>query len=99
LEARTLVGVKLAVAPAQATIPATAPPGPVRVKVDVVTVAQFIAWLKVAEIVVLGATPVALLRGLVEVTVGGGSVVKLHTKLLASAAPAPLVTPVVIVAV
>jgi hypothetical protein len=43
LEGRRLVGVKIAVAPEQAIVPATAPAGPVRVKVDVVTVAQFIA--------------------------------------------------------
>jgi hypothetical protein len=48
LEARTLVGVKVAVAPEQAIVPVTAPPGPVTVKVDVVTVEQFTAWLKVA---------------------------------------------------
>jgi len=44
-----LAGVKVALAPEQATVPTTAPPSPARVKVDEVTVAQFIASLKVAE--------------------------------------------------
>jgi hypothetical protein len=48
LAARRLVGVKVALVPEQATIPATAPPGPVRIKVDEVTVEQFTAALKVA---------------------------------------------------
>jgi hypothetical protein len=47
-EVRRLVGVKVAVAPEHAVVPATAPAGPVRVKVAEVTVAQFSVWLKVA---------------------------------------------------
>jgi hypothetical protein len=43
LEARRLPGVKVALVPEQATVPTTAPAGPVRIKVDVVTVEQFTA--------------------------------------------------------
>jgi hypothetical protein len=46
LEARRVVGVKVAVEPEHVTVPAMPPD---RVKVDVVTVAQFNAALKVAE--------------------------------------------------
>jgi hypothetical protein len=46
LEARRLVGVKVAVEPAHVTVPVTPPD---TVKVVVVTVAQFNAALKVAE--------------------------------------------------
>jgi hypothetical protein len=45
LAARGLPGVKVALAPEQATVPVTPPE---RVKVDVVIVAQFIASLKFA---------------------------------------------------
>jgi hypothetical protein len=49
LEARILVGLKVALVPAQAIVPATAvPPGPVTVNADVVTVEQSSASLKVA---------------------------------------------------
>ena len=79
-------------------------PGPVNVNVAAVIVAGFIASSNAAVIAVLSATPVALLRGVTAVTVGGvvlafAPVLKLHTKLLASAAPSGVVTPVVIVAV
>ena len=58
--ARTADGVKVAVVPLYETAPATAvPPGPVRVKVEVVIEAGFIAMLKVAVTVVLMTTPVA----------------------------------------
>jgi hypothetical protein len=58
--ARTAEGVKVAVVPLYATVPATAvPPGPVTVKVPVVIEAGFIAMLKVAVTVVLISTPVA----------------------------------------
>ena len=51
---------KVAVVPLYETAPATAvPPGPVRVKVEVVIEAGFIAMLKVAVTVVLMTTPVA----------------------------------------
>jgi hypothetical protein len=58
--ARTAEGVKVAVVPLYATVPATAvPPGPVTVKVPVVIEAGFIAMLKVAVTVVLIRTPLA----------------------------------------
>ena len=66
------------------------------------TVAGFIATLKVAVRAWLMGTPVAPFAGVVEITagkVGAGTVLKLHTKLLASALPARSVAPVVIVAV
>jgi hypothetical protein len=62
-------------------------------------VAGFIGSLNVAEIAALTATAVALLAGIVEVRVGGTAVVKVHTKLAASAAPVGSFAPVVIVAV
>jgi len=78
-------------------------PGPVKVKVVVLIVAGFIASLKVAVTTVLGQTPAAPLGGVTEITVGGAHgllpVVKVHTKLLASAMPYTSVAPVVIVAV
>ena len=93
-------GVKAAVIPfGAATVPATGPPGPVSVKVVEERVAGFMNSLKVAVMAMLIGTPVALFRGTVEVTEGGGAVVKLHTKMLASGAPATFVTPVVSVAV
>jgi hypothetical protein len=55
--------------------------------------------LNVAEMVVLTATAVAPFTGTVETTVGGAAVVKVHTKLAASGAPAGSFAPVVIVAV
>jgi len=55
--------------------------------------------LNVAEIAVLTATAVAPLAGIVEVTVGGAAVVKVQTKLAASAAPVGSFAPVVIVAI
>jgi hypothetical protein len=59
LYARTAVGVNVATVPLYVTDPATAPPGPVTVKVDAPIVAVFIAMLKVALIVVFTATFVA----------------------------------------
>jgi hypothetical protein len=100
--ARLAAGVKVAVLlpPKYVTVPATGVvPGPVTVKVSGVIVAAFIASLKVAEIFVLVGTPVAPLAGLVEVTVGMLAVVKVQTKLLASALPAGSLAPVVIVPV
>jgi hypothetical protein len=47
-----------------------APPGPVKVNVEEVIVAAFIARLKVAVRVVLTATPAAPLAGVTELTVG-----------------------------
>src|SRR3984957_14495965 len=67
-------------------------------------VAGSIASLKVAVITVLGHTPLAPPAGDTETTVGGGGdahdvvpVVKVHTKLLASALPNGSLAPVVIV--
>jgi hypothetical protein len=62
-------------------------------------VAEFMASLNVAETIVLTATTVAPFTGTVETTVGGGAVVKVHTKLAASGAPVGSFAPVVIVAV
>ena len=64
-----------------------------------VMVAAFMASLNVADTTVLTATKVAPFAGTVETTVGGGAVVKVHTKLAANAAPAGSFAPVVIVAV
>ena len=73
-------------------------------KFAVVIVAGSIALLKVALTVWLIGTPVAISVGMVELTVGAvvsvdAPVVKLQTKLVASALPARSVAPVVIVAV
>ena len=82
------------------TVPDTGvAPGPVTVNVAEVIVAGSMAWLKVPEIGVLTATAVAPLAGIVETTVGGTAVVKVHVKLAASAAPVGSFVPVVIVAV
>jgi hypothetical protein len=101
LSARGLDGVNVAVDAAYVTTPVTGVvPGPVKVKVVVLIVAGFIASLKVAVTAVLGQTPFA---GVTEITVGGAhgsaAVVKVHTKLLASAMPYSSMAPVVIVAV
>jgi hypothetical protein len=50
-----------------------APPGPVKVKVVVLTVAGFIALLKVALMIIplFGQTPVEAFSGVTEITVGG----------------------------
>jgi hypothetical protein len=69
------------------------------VKVAAVIVAGSIASLNVAEIAALTATPIAPLAGTVETTVGGGAVVKVHTKFAANAAPVGSFAPVVIEAV
>jgi hypothetical protein len=105
LTVRALDGVKVAVDPANVTTPATATGGvpAVKVKVVVLIVAGFIASLKVAVTAVLGQMPTARFRGVTEITVGGAhaslEVVKVHTKLLASAMPYASMAPVVIVAV
>ena len=99
LVAGAVVGANVAVVPAKVTVPATGvAPGPVNVNVAALIVAGFIASLNVAETVVLTATPAAPFTGIVEMTVGGGAVVKVHTKLAASAAPVGSFAPVVIVA-
>ena len=82
------------------TVPATGvAPGPVKVNVAASIVAAFMTSLNIAEMVVLTATPVAPFAGTVETTVGGGAVVKVHTKLAARPTPAGSFAPVVIVAV
>jgi len=97
--ARAVVGVNVAVVPANVTVPITGmAPGPVKVNVAALIVAGFMASLNVAETTVLTGTPVAPIVGTVETTVGA-PVVKLHAKLLASAFPPVSVAPVVIVAV
>jgi hypothetical protein len=100
LLARTAVGVKVAVLPAYVTAPVTGvAPGPVRVNVIAPIVAGFIASLNVAETRVFTGTTVAAFAGTVETTVGGGAVVKVHTKFVTSGAPVRSFAPVVIVAV
>ena len=74
-------------------------PGPVKVNVAPLIVAGFMASLNVAVTVVFTATVAAPFTGTVETTVGGAAVVKVHTKLAASGAPAGSFAPVVIVAV
>jgi hypothetical protein len=72
LEARGVVGVKVAVVPARPAVPATAaPPGPVRVKVVVLIVAGAMTELNVAVTVVLGTTFTAPLAGVTDRTRGG----------------------------
>ena len=81
------------------TTPATrVAPGPVKVNAAASSVAAFIASLNVAETRVLTGTAVAPFAGTVEITVGA-PVVKLHTKLAASALPNVSFAPMVIVAV
>jgi hypothetical protein len=100
LVVRMAVGANVAVVPVYVTLPGTGvAPRPVKVNVAAVIVAGSMAWLKVAEIGVLTATAVAPLAGIVETTVGGTAVVKVHAKLAASAAPVGSLAPVVIVAV
>jgi hypothetical protein len=62
-------------------------------------VAAFMASLNLAEMVVLTATSLAPVIGTVEITLGGGAVVKVHAKLAARGAPVGSFAPVVIVAV
>jgi hypothetical protein len=72
LESRVLVGVKVAITPVYAAMHSTVAPVTSfdKVKVAVVSIAVFIFSLKVAVIILFGATPVASLVGFVEVTVG-----------------------------
>jgi hypothetical protein len=92
--------VSVAVLPAKLTDPATAvAPGPVSLNVVALIVVASIGTLNVAVTVVLSATPTAPFKGTVETTVGGGAVVKVHTKLAVSGAPVGSFAPVVIVAV
>ena len=71
-------------------------------KLDALIVVGLMASLRVAAIFWLSGTPVALLAGFVEMTVGAvgaGTVLKLQTKLLASGSPCRSVTPALTVAV
>jgi hypothetical protein len=107
LAGRLLDGVKVATLPLTAypTVPVLAvPAGHASVKLAVVRVSGSIASLKLAEISVLSATPVAPAAGTVELTVGAvvsgmAPVVKVQVKGLARALPATSLAPVVIVAV
>ena len=65
----------VAVTPLYVTVPATAPPGAVTVKVDPLIVAGFIASLKVALITWPIATFVAPFAGIVDTTTGAGVIV------------------------
>jgi hypothetical protein len=101
--ARGLDGVKVKIAldASWVTVPLT--PGET-VKVVALTVATFMASLKVAVTAELKQTPTEPVGGLTESTVGGGlhplaEVVKLQTKLLARALPNRSWTPVVMFAV
>jgi hypothetical protein len=98
--ARTVVGVNVAVVPANVMVPATGvAPGPVKVNVAALIVAGFMGSLNVAETRVLTGTAIAPFTGTVEITIAGGAVVKLHTKLAAKGTPVRFFAPVVIVAV
>lgn len=97
--------VKILLVPSWVTVPDTGVvPGPVKVKVAVLMVAGFIAWGKVAATTVLGQIPLEPSGGVTEVGGAGGTqslapVVKVQTKLLASAVPNMFWAPVVMVAV
>lgn len=56
-----------------------AAPGPVTLKVVALIVEGSIGTLNIALTVVLSATPTAPFDGMVDTTVGGGAVVKVHT--------------------
>jgi hypothetical protein len=68
--ASAAAGTNVAVRPLYVTAPATAPPGPVTVKVDAVIEAGLIAMLNVALMGVLIATFVAPFAGTVDTTEG-----------------------------
>jgi hypothetical protein len=92
-------GVNVAVKLVKVTEPATGPPFPSSVSVDVVTVAGSTASENVARTVELTLTPVSPGRGATEITdggvrSGGDAVVKVQTKSEASAFPARSCTPV-----
>jgi hypothetical protein len=98
-KARLDEGVKVATRPEYVTVPATAPPGPVSVKVAALIVAGFIVSLKVTLSAWPTGTLTAAFTGTMAVTIGGGViVVKLHVELTAKGVPPGLVAPVVIVA-
>ena len=78
---RELPDVNSAVIPAKVTVPETTVVPCRNVKVVVLIVDRLIVSLKVAAIFLLRATPLALLIGSVEITVGGviSPVEKFHT--------------------
>src|SRR5438067_308439 len=81
-------------------VAATAPEGPVSVKVELVIVVASIALEKVAVGAMLVATPVALFAGVFAVTVGAElTVVKLQETAEASATPSVALTAVLRLAV
>ena len=91
--------------PSWVTVPLTdVVPGPLKVKVVVLIVAGSMACGKTAATTVLGQIPLETFGGVTEVGGAGGrqsvaAVVKVHTKLLASAVPNMFCAPMVIVAV
>lgn len=90
------------VAASYVTVPVSTAPPAVAATVNVsgaVMLDAAIGVLKVAAICWLRGTPVAPLAGPTEVTVGGGAVVKVNTKLAASGSPVESFAPIVIVAV
>src|SRR5580698_2752775 len=101
--ARGLEGVKVKIVLDGSWVMVPLTPG-VTKKVAALTVATFMASLKVAVTTALEQTPVEALGGVTETTVGGGlhplvAVVKVQTELLARALPKRSRTPVVMVAV
>jgi hypothetical protein len=83
-------GVNVTVEPVLVTVPATAtPPGAVSVKFAVVAVAVAIGSENVATTAVESATPVALLAGAVDTTVGAGNPMVVNVQLAGSASAAP----------
>ncbi len=106
LPARAAEGVNVAVLPLMLTVPESAAPPAVglRVKLEVFSVESVIASEKVADTDEVSATPVAALAGDTEDTVGGvvsgaAAVVNCQVTLAASALPAASFAAVVIVAV
>ena len=71
LKARIVDGVKVAVTPEQVTVPPIGAVPCCIVKVALLTVDGDNASLKTAVIALLTATPVAVLSGTVDITVGG----------------------------
>src|SRR5256885_958492 len=101
--ARGLDGVKVKMVLVTSWVMGPLTPG-LRVKVVVLVVAVFIGFLKVAVRTAREHTPVAPVRGVAEITTGGGShalaaVLKLHTKLRARPIPKTFLARVVMVAV
>jgi hypothetical protein len=81
LDAKAMVGVKVAVVPEYETDPVIAVAPCFTVKVVELRDDGFIGTLKVAATVVFSATPIALFAGLIDITAGATSdpVVNVHT--------------------